>query len=112
MIKVLSIIRNASYPDLYMKSLMCLVAHMLNMKTLNRLTARHLKVVFVRQASTTKIGIVGVPFEKGQTKVGVGNGPAYIRRAGLVEKLQSIRKFTKRGIKNLAEGLKAELDFR
>lgn len=87
---------------------------MLNMKMLNRLTVKHLKVVFVRQVSTTKIGIVGVPFEKGQTKVGVGNGPAYIRRAGLVEKLQSIRKFIphKKLFKNLTEGLKAKMDFR
>ncbi|KAJ8958828.1 hypothetical protein NQ318_019590 [Aromia moschata] len=40
----------------------------------------------------TKIGILGVPFDKGQPKVGVANGPDAIRNAGLVDQLASIHK--------------------
>ncbi|XP_018567917.1 arginase-1 [Anoplophora glabripennis] len=40
----------------------------------------------------TKIGILGVPFDKGQPKVGVANGPDAIRKAGLVEQLAGIHK--------------------
>ncbi|XP_055639653.1 arginase, hepatic [Toxorhynchites rutilus septentrionalis] len=37
-----------------------------------------------------KIGIVGVPFEKGQRKKGVGLGPKAIREAGLIDSLQEV----------------------
>ncbi|XP_055595716.1 arginase, hepatic [Uranotaenia lowii] len=37
-----------------------------------------------------KIGIVGVPFEKGQRKKGVGLGPKAIREAGLIDSIQEI----------------------
>ncbi|KAJ8916233.1 hypothetical protein NQ315_016372 [Exocentrus adspersus] len=38
----------------------------------------------------TKIGVVGVPFDKGQPRIGVANGPNAIRKAGLVDKLRNI----------------------
>ncbi|XP_053692591.1 arginase, hepatic [Sabethes cyaneus] len=37
-----------------------------------------------------KIGIIGVPFEKGQRKQGVGLGPKAIREAGLIDAIQEI----------------------
>ncbi|CAH2068501.1 unnamed protein product, partial [Iphiclides podalirius] len=37
-----------------------------------------------------KVGIIGVPFEKGQKKYGVSVAPAAIRAAGLIEHLNSI----------------------
>ncbi|XP_078040453.1 arginase [Augochlora pura] len=37
-----------------------------------------------------KIGIIGVPFEKGQRKKGVADGPQAIRAAGLVQELESL----------------------
>lgn len=37
-----------------------------------------------------KVGILGVPFDMGQTKPGVANGPAAIRRLGLFERLEEI----------------------
>ncbi|XP_043283804.1 arginase-1 isoform X2 [Venturia canescens] len=37
-----------------------------------------------------KVGIIGVPFEKGQRKQGVGDGPDAIRAAGLVKELQHL----------------------
>ncbi|CAG9783081.1 unnamed protein product [Diatraea saccharalis] len=37
-----------------------------------------------------KVGIVGVPFEKGQTKYGVSVAPAALRAAGLIEELSQI----------------------
>ncbi|KAF7269000.1 hypothetical protein GWI33_017923 [Rhynchophorus ferrugineus] len=37
-----------------------------------------------------KVGILGVPFDKGQAKKGVGHGPAAIRKAGLLERLSDI----------------------
>lgn len=43
--------------------------------------------------SETRIGILGVPFEEGQTKVGVAQAPDVIRKAELVKKLANIRKF-------------------
>ncbi|XP_034947567.1 arginase, hepatic [Chelonus insularis] len=46
---------------------------------------------FIRQFSTKKnrkVGIIGVPFEKGQKKHGVERGPDAIRRAGLLEELK------------------------
>ncbi|XP_044268796.1 arginase-1 [Tribolium madens] len=39
---------------------------------------------------STKIGIVGVPFEEGQGKIGVANGPEAIRKANLIENIKSI----------------------
>lgn len=39
-----------------------------------------------------KIGVLGVPFDKGQPRVGVGNGPKFIREAGLINRLREIRK--------------------
>ncbi|OAD60563.1 Arginase-1, partial [Eufriesea mexicana] len=35
-----------------------------------------------------KVGIIGVPFEKGQHKEGVAHGPKVIRAAGLVQELE------------------------
>lgn len=37
-----------------------------------------------------KVGIIGVPFEKGQKKYGVSVAPAAVRSAGLIEQLQEI----------------------
>lgn len=37
-----------------------------------------------------KVGIIGVPFEKGQKKYGVSVAPAAIRDGGLIEQLQEI----------------------
>lgn len=55
--------------------------------------------VFVRKMSQEKkwealrkVGIIGVPFEKGQKKYGVSVAPAALRAAGLIEKLQEIGK--------------------
>jgi arginase len=39
---------------------------------------------------TSDYGIVGVPFDKGQRKSGVGLGPTFLRNAGLIEHLQEI----------------------
>lgn len=39
-----------------------------------------------------KIGILGVPFEKGQPRTGVANAPSLLRKHGLVDRLLSIRK--------------------
>jgi len=36
------------------------------------------------------IGVLGVPFDKGQPKVGVGNGPKFIRHAGLIDRIKTI----------------------
>ncbi|CAG9771407.1 unnamed protein product [Ceutorhynchus assimilis] len=38
----------------------------------------------------SKVGILGVPFDKGQAKKGVGNGPSIIRELGLIERLEEI----------------------
>lgn len=40
--------------------------------------------------SNLKIGILGVPFDKGQRKEGVKNGPNVIRNNKLVEQLKEI----------------------
>ncbi|XP_076281542.1 arginase [Lasioglossum baleicum] len=37
-----------------------------------------------------KVGIIGVPFEKGQRKKGVADGPQAIRTAGLIQELESL----------------------
>ncbi|XP_015587874.2 arginase, hepatic [Cephus cinctus] len=37
-----------------------------------------------------KVGVIGVPFEKGQTKEGVARGPEVIRAAGLINELQNL----------------------
>lgn len=39
-----------------------------------------------------QIGILGVPFEKGQPRTGVANAPKLIRKHGLTDRLLSIRK--------------------
>lgn len=39
-----------------------------------------------------KVGIIGVPFEKGQKKYGVSVAPAALRAAGLISKLKEIGK--------------------
>lgn len=39
-----------------------------------------------------KIGILGVPFEKGQPRTGVANAPKLIRQHGLTDRLLAIRK--------------------
>ncbi|KAK3913244.1 Arginase, hepatic [Frankliniella fusca] len=45
---------------------------------------------FASRDVTQKIGILGVPFDKGQTDQGVSAGPGAIRGAGLVEALRSL----------------------
>lgn len=40
------------------------------------------------------VGILGVPFDKGQSKKGVGNGPAAIRNLGLIQRLEEIGKIS------------------
>lgn len=44
----------------------------------------------VRSMSTKDIGIIGVPFDKGAGKRGMNDGPNALRKAGLIEDLQSI----------------------
>lgn len=39
------------------------------------------------------VGIIGVPFEKGQKKYGVSMAPAALRAAGLIEQLTEIGKY-------------------
>lgn len=53
--------------------------------------------VFARNMSKTskweplrRVGIIGVPFEKGQKKYGVSVAPAAMRAAGLIEQLKEI----------------------
>lgn len=53
--------------------------------------------IFVRNMSQGKkweplkrVGIIGVPFEKGQKKYGVSVAPAAMRSAGLIEHLREI----------------------
>ncbi|KAG8582702.1 hypothetical protein GDO81_008168 [Engystomops pustulosus] len=36
------------------------------------------------------VGLIGAPFSKGQPRGGVEEGPVYIRRAGLIEKLEEL----------------------
>ena len=43
--------------------------------------------------SPTRIGILGVPFDKGQQKFGVAQGPKYLRDAGLIQKLQDLSEY-------------------
>lgn len=40
-----------------------------------------------------RVGIIGVPFEKGQKKYGVSVAPAAMRSSGLIEHLQEIGTF-------------------
>lgn len=40
------------------------------------------------------VGILGVPFDKGQSQKGVGNGPAAIRNLGLIQRLKEIGKLS------------------
>jgi arginase family enzyme len=49
-------------------------------------------LVRAQRSYSTRIGIVGVPLEEGQNKVGVANGPDAIRKANLIERIKSIRK--------------------
>ncbi|XP_018326945.1 arginase, hepatic [Agrilus planipennis] len=46
-----------------------------------------------RRCISSKIGVLGVPFDKGQTKPGVANGPKSLRDAGLVEKIRNIHDY-------------------
>ncbi|CAH1978047.1 unnamed protein product [Acanthoscelides obtectus] len=46
--------------------------------------------IFKRCIHDTKVGILGVPFECGQPKKGVSQGPDAIRKAGLMEQLSAI----------------------
>lgn len=39
-----------------------------------------------------RVGLIGVPFEKGQKKYGVSIAPAALRSAGLIERLKDIGK--------------------
>lgn len=41
----------------------------------------------------TKVGVLGVPFENGQPKIGVGNGPRFIRDGGLIQSLKEIHAY-------------------
>ncbi|KAF5277713.1 hypothetical protein FQR65_LT03693 [Abscondita terminalis] len=51
-------------------------------------------VTQVRHVSKiTKIGVLGVPFENGQPKVGTGNAPKYIRDGGLIQSLKDIHEY-------------------
>ncbi|XP_077986201.1 arginase, hepatic-like [Glandiceps talaboti] len=43
-----------------------------------------------RRRPSQNIGVLGLPLHKGQTKPGVKNGPAAIRNAGLIEKIQAL----------------------
>lgn len=43
-----------------------------------------------RQFCSKRIGIIGVPFSKGQTKPGVSLGPKAIRAGGLIDEIKSI----------------------
>lgn len=43
--------------------------------------------------NSIKIGILGVPFEKGQPRTGVANAPKLIRQYGLVDRLSAIRMY-------------------
>ncbi|XP_065079361.1 arginase-1 [Ochlerotatus camptorhynchus] len=64
--------------------------HLVN---LLRIGSRNLSTDGLDRFSTInyeKIGIVGVPFEKGQRKKGVGLGPKAIREAGLIDSIQEI----------------------
>ena len=52
---------------------------------------------FVRYASKSSkpkinIGVLDVPFDKGQQKRGVNKGPQFLRDAGLIESLKDLRK--------------------
>lgn len=49
------------------------------------------------------VGILGVPFDKGQSKKGVGNGPAAIRNLGLIQRLEEIGKIKKNYIIQFTE---------
>lgn len=40
-----------------------------------------------------RVGIIGVPFEKGQKKYGVSVAPAAMRAAGLIEQLEEIGRY-------------------
>lgn len=55
-----------------------------------RLLARRMYNNNKRWEPLKKVGIIGVPFEKGQKKYGVSIAPAAIRDAGLIEELQEI----------------------
>lgn len=49
--------------------------------------------VFVRKYSN-RVGILGMPFGKGQKKSGVARGPECLRNAGLIEKIKTFGEFT------------------
>jgi len=57
---------------------------MFSQRTISKIIKR------VRNVSTSKIGVIGVPFEKGQPRVGVGNGPLRIRQGDLITRLREI----------------------
>lgn len=44
------------------------------------------------QCRSNKIGILGVPFNKGQRKQGVEDGPKSLRNHGLIDEIKSIGK--------------------
>ena len=52
---------------------------------------------FLYANDSFKVGILGVPFDKGQAKEGVGNGPAVIRNMGLLDQLTEIGKYLFKG---------------
>ncbi|XP_030747844.1 arginase, hepatic [Sitophilus oryzae] len=45
---------------------------------------------FLHSDQSLKVGVLGVPFDKGQAKKGVGNGPEFIRKKGLLERIAEI----------------------
>ena len=58
-------------------------------------------ILGVQKNYSTKIGVVGVPLEEGQNKVGVADGPAAIRKGGLIEGIKAIRKYLLYNFKNV-----------
>ncbi|GLH05573.1 Arginase [Gryllus bimaculatus] len=40
-----------------------------------------------------KVGVIGVPFDKGQTNSGVALAPDELRRAGVIESMKAVGKY-------------------
>ena len=49
---------------------------------------RHFSTQPLKDIKQTKLGLIGVPFSKGQTKGGVEDAPDLLRQHGLVEILE------------------------
>lgn len=50
--------------------------------------------IITKSFHETKIGILGVPYDKGGSSVGIAKAPDVIRKADLINKITSIRKFS------------------